>query len=413
MDPLDKLLNAASQGQPIDIQRDSAGVVVRDVDAVLQEVANLNTQNMEQRVSEAKSELSQPSPQVTLEGINAPEFEQTVVEEEPAWPFENTRRPSSAEPLKEDHYFMDHNRSTQPSQAEPLKADASPEEFEWDEECSNGGMMTYEDTNRVLYLSIDRLYDFSARTKNALIAAGVRGLTDLHGLAQADLLALKGFGKNSLEEIFNLFAKHPDLDLQSLCNIRKRRPRKGKYEDSPEYTQYRQDIARFEQLSGQFDVYVDELKKAKDSDSVAVEPEAEPVVDLDTQDAEPIVDLGTQDAEHVVGLEIKEVSSESALERSITETLTRPKILVIGASVSGNIDVQNFETVYAQQIEAVKTRHNVKSISLVEYAKGWADLSALVAESGWGDAQAIRLTRFARQEIIAVMSEIADIVVES
>jgi len=381
MDPLDKLLNAASQGQPIDIQRDSAGVVVRDVDAVLQEVANLNTQTMEQQVSEAKSELSQPSPQVTLEGINAPEFEQPVVEEEPAWPFENTRRPSSAE---------------------PLKADASPEEFEWDEECSNGGMMAYEDTNRVLYLPIDRLYDFSARTKNALIAAGVRGLTDLHGLAQADLLALKGFGKNSLEEIFKLFAKHPDLDLRSLCNIRKRRPRKGKYEDSPEYTQYRQDIAHFEQLSGQFDVYVDKLKKAKDSDSVAVEPEAEPVVDLDTPDAEPVVDLG-----------VKEVGSESALERSITETLTRPKILVIGASVSGNIDVQNFETVYAQQIEAVKTHHNVKSISLVEYAKGWADLSALVAESGWGDAQAIRLTRFARQEIIAVMSEIADIVVES
>ena len=376
------------------------------LDQMLQRKAQDAENATEQEVQESKAALEQSSP-IVLEGINAPEFEQAapiaeaVTAEEP---FENTRRPSHeqvAEEATKEDTSLD---ATQEVVVQPM----------WDTDCSNGGMMDYEDTNRVLDLHIDHLYDLSTRTKNALRAAGVGALSDLHGLAQADLLALKGFGKNSLEEVFAIFAKHPDLDLNSLCKIHKRRPRKGKYEDSQEYLRYRLSVDRFQNLN---------------SPNVEEAPVAEVVLEASehflhslpswgelaqvVEETAPIVEETAPIVEETAPIVEETAPVESELERSITETLTRPKILVIGASVSGDIDVQNFESVYAQQIEAVKTRHNVKSISLVEYAKGWADLSALVAESGWGDAQAIRLTRFARQEIISVMSEIADIVVEA
>jgi len=360
------------------------------LDQMLQRKAQDAENATEQQVQESKAALEQSSP-IVLEGINAPEFEQAapiveaVTEEEP---FENTRRPSHEQVVEE-----------------AAKEDTNPtaEEPEWDMDCSNGGMMAYDETNRVFDLHIDHLYDLSTRTKNALRAAGVVGLSDLHGLAQADLLALKGFGKNSLEEIFSIFAKNPDLDLNSLCKILKRRPRKGKYEVSEDYRHYCQAVERFQNLN---------------SPNVEEAPVAEVVSEASEHFLHSLPSWGelaqvVEETAPVAPIVEETAPVESELERSITETLTRPKILVIGASVSGDIDVQNFESVYAQHIEAVKTRHNVKSISLVEYAKGWADLSALVAESGWGDAQAIRLTRFARQEIISVMSEIADIVVEA
>jgi hypothetical protein len=374
------------------------------LDQMLQRKAQEAESATEQQVQESKAALEQSSP-IVLEGINAPEFEQAAPITEAVTAedlFENTRRPSHEQVVEEAA-----EEDTNPTAEEPERDSGFP--------C-NGAMMDYEDTNRVFDLHIDQLYDLSTRTKNALRAAGVVGLSDLHGLAQADLLALKGFGKNSLEEIFSIFAKNPDLDLNSFCKILKRRPRKGKYEVSEEYLHYTRSVERFQNLNSP------DSKEAPIAEVVSEASEhflhslpswgeLAQVVE-ETAPIAPIVEE-TAPIAPVAPIVEETAPVESELERSITETLTRPKILVIGASVSGDIDVQNFESVYAQHIEAVKTRHNVKSISLVEYAKGWADLSALVAESGWGNAQAIRLTRFARQEIISVMSEIADIVVEA
>jgi hypothetical protein len=48
------------------------------------------------------------------------------------------------------------------------------------------------------------------------------------------------------------------------------------------------------------------------------------------------------------------------------------KILVIGGSLSGAVIVQNFEAAYRDLIVGLKEAHSVHSLSAIPYAKGWA-----------------------------------------
>ena len=168
-----------------------------------------------------------------------------------------------------------------------------------------------------------------------------------------------------------------------------------------------------------------EAEKAAEAKKAA---EPEPAVEGKKGGMYPEMDLSQVDPEIVARAQAR-AEAEAAEAESTSEPATgswemssaapvnpQLRILIIGpASVTGeSLRVVPFEQAYRKQIEGVCAAANVRSISMVEYAKGWAALSAAVDDAGWPEGVgAIQISRGGRYEIIEVLSRMASIVVEA
>lgn len=369
---------------------------------------NLLSQLMNQKsetsaaAKEAKNDLVE-NPEVVLEGVNAPEFEDSVpfdMEEQFAsQPVTAITIPQHDDGLDDDEPELtpSHSEATTvmnfddtpdaeeiPVTATTLVNDAEPDA--WNQKPFNS-----------------RYFNFGGRTVNSLTRAGYTCFDDIKGFAYSELKAIKGFGQGCLDEVLELLEAENASDW-----LAKRKSRKSQSTE---------------------DLSVSEDSVSTVEEAVAAEPAevaAEPAEEPAEAAAEPAEESVTSVEEHV--LEVAPIASRPAATEPVQESggvaqaapsAASAKILVIGGQaypMSGDLRVASFEQVYRDAIHMICQQANSPSLASIEFGKGWGALSATIRNNGWAqgvDVLTISSCYMSRAEILMELRLLADLVIES
>lgn len=377
----------------------------------------MNTSNVtETEVKTAKDGLSE-TPNVTLEGVNAPEFEdETPFDMEDAYASQmETSTPAPLSLPTHNDGLDDEDLELTPDHISPFTdneasavADASEaptdesidaddfDDFDDSEDTDMAKNTRQSDTdaeptewNRKPFDS--RYFNFGGRTVNSLTRAGFTCFDDIRGMAYSELKALRGFGQGCLDEVLELLEAENQSDW-----LEKRKKRAATATESQEVVDTGEGSVADHILSG---------GDIEDHSAGQTSEEAPEVVDF-TNDPAPVEDSSGS------------TESEAPAPVESAPQVASPKILTIGGSVSlsrPGLNIASFEMVYADVIRAVCEQASAPSISSIEYGKGWGALATTIRMNGWPqgvDVLTISKSFMGRSEVVMELRLLADLVVE-
>ena len=383
-------------------------------------------------VASAKTDLGETLV-VTLEGVNAPEFEDSVpFDMEDAYASQPTTPISipvhddglddeeeslttdhvdfgatSEDQEDEDEYDCDlteaPTKDSAPEAVEVLTQETAPEAVEETEEMIDAAEHVYgenvelgEDGEPILWNLKpfnSRYFNFGGRTVNSLTRAGYRCFDDIKEMAYSELKALKGFGQGCLDEMLDLL----EAENQSDWLLKRKKKSTAANTEDQEVVNTEDDSVADHILS---------IGDIEDYSADQASEEAPEVVDF-TNDPAPVED-NSGSAESEVPTPV-----ESAPQ------VVSPKILAIGGSVSlsrPGLQVASFEMVYAEAIRVICQQSSAPSIASIEFGKGWGALATTIRMNGWPqgvDVLTVSKSFMGRSEVVMELRLLADLVLEA
>ena len=313
--------------------------------------------------SDSKQAVEQEPDVVELHGVLPPEIAEAAERK-------GLHPQFSTEGLDPDLLERARNRAEEndDDDEEPISLSEDDDDDDWDDDEED-----YTPATNWREMSFDDL-SFSTRIVNAMGRSGVPNLAYLEGWSKSEVLNIRGISRTSLQEIMDFTAEkgYPDF-------ITARKSRKSAEAGVEE--------------AGVEEAVVEE---AVVEEAVVEEAASEP-----------------SPGDNAIFASSPSVTQDGYVPEPVVSA--SPKMLAIGScTVSGvNLVVSSFEEMYRNEIQGVCKAANVKSLSLVEYGKGWGALAAAVRDKGWPKGVDVIATRHnTRYEILAVLAELADIVIE-
>lgn len=385
-----------------------------------------------QDVEDAQNAL-EAQPIVTLEGVNAPEFEESVpFDMEDAYaaqpapikiPVHNDGLDDEEEALTSEHVdFGSEEEERDCDLTEVLTVEDTDTQKAADLEEAADDDTTQEETvvdvnegyGEDVELGEDgepvlwnlkpftsRYFNFGGRTTNSLARGGFKCFDDIRGMAYSELKALKGFGQGCLDEVLDLLEAENQSDW--LLKRKKKVVQATSTSDEPIVESAPAVDVAPEAVETETAVEV-----APEADSAAaVNSPSHSLSPLLSEDTPASADSGTSSED------------EAPVPVEAAPQVVSPKILTIGGSASlsrPGLNIASFEMVYADVIRTICQQSSAPSISSIEYGKGWGALATTIRMNGWPqgiDVLTISKSFMGRSEIVMELRLLADLVLEA
>ena len=376
---------------------------------LLSQLMNDKKPQIDTDVNAAKDGLVE-SPEVILEGVNAPEFTEDSVpfdmEEQFAaqtpsatsitLPSHDDGLDDDDEALTSDHVEPTVEMAIEPAAEPTVETVAEPtvEPDAWYEKPF-----------------ASRYFNFGGRTVNSLTRAGYTCFNDIRGFAYSELKALKGFGQGCLDEVLEYLEAENATDW-----LLKRKKKTSTVDESVS----EMSVSDVTPAPAPAPVPVPVAEVASEAvafeatESVSendVPPEAMNFEDIESVSESAGMDFCPEEADESEDeIETKEASAPSP--RSL-------KILVIGGQsypMSSDLKVASFEMVYRDAIRMICEGAGAPSLASIEFGKGWGALSATIRNNGWAngvDVLTVSNCYMSRAEILMELRLLADLVIEA
>ena len=356
-----------------------------------------NTQDLPpvvEQVEEMEAAFEQQAEDTVKKGISIPIHDDGLADDEDlGLTNSHTRKPISVS-VEEPIQAVQEDEEVEETPTKTFESESwgdieePTEEFEESEEMNavNDGEVESSVWNEKPFTS--RYFNFGGRTINSLTKAGYTCYNDIKGLAYSELLALKGFGRNCLEEVLEI------LEIEDVQGWLLKRKKKVKV------TEPVQEVVQ---------------ESVTEVQEVVQESVTEPVEETEVVHAAEEIEVASEQTEEVVVEDTVEESNE--VQEDNTQSIPRVKFLVIGnaTSLSNTAKVASFEQVYAQAIRSICSSSNVPSLGMIEYGKGWSVLAATVRQNGWPanvDVLCVSKSFLSRFEVLLELRSLADVVIE-
>jgi hypothetical protein len=359
--------------------------------SLLQSLLAKNASANPENVESAKAELT-TEPVTELVGINPPEFDLPENKEEDVDVLEMAfeAQPQKSFRLNEDGLDDDEEELTPDHVSTPVPV----EEFVFESDLETDDVieelkeepLSIQEQWKVL--SFDHtFFGFGGRTVNSLQRANLNTFMDIEGMAYSELLAIKGFGRNCLNEIVDF------LNEQNEESWLKKRVNSNESEPVQEPIQ--------EPATPMIQEECDDLVARELPQQTLEVPTVVAQESVNVEQVEP------------------EVITESEPKEKAAQANSNLKILILGGNcdvLKPGLNVRSFEAQYSELISRICTAQKVPTLSLVEYGKGWGLLAAGIRDMGWDnsiDVLTVSKSFLGKPELVMELRLLADLVIEA
>lgn len=355
--------------------------------SLLQSLLAKNASANPENVQAAKTELT-TEPVTELVGINPPEFDLPETKEEDvdvlemafeAQPQKSFRLNEDGLDDEEEELTPDHVSTPAPVEEFVFESDLD-KDSETDDVIEEAKEEPLNIQEQWKVLSFDHtFFGFGGRTVNSLQRANLNTFMDIKGMAYSELLAIKGFGRNCLNEVTDFLSEQGEEDWL------KKRVNSSEPEPSTPAIQ-------------------------EESDDLVAEVSPQQTLEAPTEVAQESVNVEQAEPEVLTESEPKEKAAQANLNL---------KILILGGNcdvLKPGLNVRSFEAQYSELISRICTAQKVPTLSLVEYGKGWGLLAAGIRDMGWDnsiDVLTVSKSFLGKPELVMELRLLADLVIEA